>query len=224
MAVAAPYKNSGNELVLSLVPKEARRVLDVGCGAGDNARCLTVGRADMHVVGITHSDEEARIAKPFLTAVHVLDIEQNIEADMSCSYDLIIFSHVLEHTRDPVEVIRRFLPLLTPTGHVLVAVPNTLEWRTRLAFLRGDFVYAEHGILDRTHLRFFTFRTAAAELIDPVTELALVGKKGRGALPFGRLRRRLLPPSLCRFLDAAAVRCFPNIFAGEVALLARRHA
>jgi len=105
---------------------------------------------------------------------------------------------------------------------VLIAVPNTLEWRTRLRFLRGQFDYADSGILDRTHLRFFTWQTAARELVEPLPELRLLKRKGRGVLPLGRLRRRLLPGRLLRALDEAAVRRFPNILAGEVALLAKR--
>lgn len=222
MAIAAPYKNSGNELAVSLIPTEARSVLDVGCGAGDNARCLAAVKPGIHVVGITHSAEEAVMAAPFLAAAHVLDIEKEIETDIGGPYDLLLFSHVLEHVRDPLAVIRRFLPWLADDGQVLIVVPNTLEWRTRISFMRGDFQYAEHGILDRTHLRFFTYNTAAAELIEPLSELTLVTRRGRGAAPFGRLRRRLLPDKLRSAIDEMAVRRYPNVFAGEVALLARR--
>lgn len=222
MTIAAPYVNAGNPLVLSLVPVGARRILDVGCGGGDNARCLMASGRDLHIVGITHSPEEARMAAAHMAAVHVLDIEREISVDLDGPADLIIFSHVLEHMRDPVAVVSRFLPYLSGDGHVLIAVPNTLEWRTRLGFLFGRFRYAEHGILDRTHLRFFTYDTAASELVDPVPGLNLVTRKGRGALPFGRLRSRVLPGRLSRAADEAAVRWFPNLFAGEVALLAVR--
>jgi SAM-dependent methyltransferase len=222
MAIAAPYINAGNDLVLSLVPADAGRILDVGCGAGDNARRLKQAKPDRHIVGITHSRDESEMASPFMAALHIIDIERDLETDLGGPFDLLLFSHVLEHTRDPLEVLRRFLPLLAEGGHVLIAVPNTLEWRTRLRFLRGQFNYADSGILDRTHLRFFTYQTAARELLEPLPELRLVTRKGRGALPFGRLRRRLLPGGLLRALDEAAVRRFPNILAGEVALLARR--
>ncbi len=224
MVIAAAYKNSGNQLVLSLVPPGTRRVLDIGCGAGDNARCLLAERPGIHIVGITHSAEEAQMAAPYLAAVHRLDIERDIKVDLGQDYDLLLFSHVLEHLRSPVDVIRRFLPLLSVGGHVLIAVPNTLEWRTRIGFLRGNFRYTEHGILDRTHLRFFTYETAPVELIEPLSELTLVERKGRGALPLGRLRRRLLSSRLSSKLDEAAVRSCPNVFAGEVAILARRSA
>ncbi len=221
MTIAAPYVNSGNDLVLSLVPADARHILDIGCGGGDNARRLKETRPGIRIVGITHSAEEAELAAPFMAGVHVLDIERDLATDLGGPFDLLMLSHVLEHTRDPVAVLRRFLPLLAEGGHVLIAVPNTLEWRTRMRFLGGKFQYADHGILDRTHLRFFTYETAARELVEPVSELTLIARQGRGALPFGRLRRRLLPAGLRNVLDEAAVRRLPNVFAGEVALLAR---
>lgn len=221
--IAAPYLNAGNDLVLSLVPADARSILDIGCGAGDNARRLKAARPELKIVGITHNREEALLAAPHMSATHVLDVENDIAVDIGGPYDLLIFSHVLEHMRDPVSVIRRFLPYLAASGHVLIAVPNTLEWRTRLGFLRGRFDYTDQGVLDRTHLRFFTFWTAASELVAPIPELRLVTRKGRGALPLGRLRRRLLPARFNAALDGAAVGRFPNVFSGEVALLARRH-
>jgi hypothetical protein len=111
---------------------------------------------------------------------------------------------------------------LAPGGHVLVAVPNVLEWRSRLALTRGRFDYAAHGIFDRTHLRFFTFDSAPRELIAPLPELVLLEQRGSGAAPLGPLRNRLLPAPLRARIDALAVRRYPNLFARETAMLARR--
>lgn len=176
----------------------------------------------MIVVGVTHNSDEAYLARAFVSSIHVIDIERDFDCELGGPFDLLLFSHVLEHTRDPLSVIRRFLPLLSPEGHVLIAVPNTLEWRTRLCFARGHFHYAESGILDRTHLRHFTYKTASHELIAPLLELTLVNRKGRGSLPFGRLRRAMLPSVVNSFLNNLALKLFPNLVASEVALLARR--
>ncbi|MER8701684.1 class I SAM-dependent methyltransferase [Mesorhizobium sp. M1273] len=222
MTIAPPYQNYGNELVLSLVPTVAKRILDVGCGAGDNGRRLREIRRDIDVFGITHSVEEAAMAAPFLSGVEVLDVEFDSLLPLGTGFDVIIFSHVLEHLRDPVAVLRRFLPLLTEQGFVVIAVPNTLEWRTRFAFLRGRFQYGDRGILDRTHLRFFTYATAVAELIEPVRELELLQSRGRGSAPLGPFRNRFLARPLRALIDDLAVRKFPNLFAREIALVAKR--
>ena len=219
------YRNDGNPLVLSMVPPGACRILDVGCGGGDLARRLRARRPDIEVVGLTRSAAEAEIAAPHMTAVHVLDLEHGIDEDMRAEwgapFDLLIFSHVLEHLVDPVRVLRDCLGSLNPGAHVLIAVPNVLEWRTRLQFLRGRFAYAEQGILDRTHLRFYTFHTAATELLSPIAGLDLVTRRGRGAVPLGPLRRIGAARGLWSQLDSAGVRLVPNLCARETALLAR---
>lgn len=222
LLTSAPYQNGGNELVLLLVPPQARRVLDVGCGAGDNARRLKSERPSIDIVGVTNNDNEAHLAAPFMSRVHVLDVENELPVDWGDPFDLIIFSHFLEHLRDPCAVIRRILPSLTENGLVLIVVPNTLNWRTRFEFFRGRFNYTQTGILDRTHLRFFTFQTAASELVEPIDELVLVGRTAKGSAPLGLLRRRLLTGWISAQIDSAAVNLAPNLFAGEVALLAQR--
>ena len=160
------------------------------------------------------------MAAPYMTRVIVMDIEHDPLDDLGDGYDLLLFSHVLEHLRDPVKVVTNFLTLLVSGGHILVAVPNTLEWRTRAAFMRGRFHYGDHGMLDRTHLRFFTYDTAASELISPIPQLKLVRREGRGSAPLGPLRRHGLPQPARDWIDAFAVRSYPNVFAREVVLLA----
>ena len=222
--IVAPYVNAGNPLVLSMVPEGARRVLDVGCGGGDNARHLRVAHPCIEVVGLTHSAEEADIAAPHMEAVHVIDLEHGLTdaamADWGAPFDLLLFSHVLEHLIDPVAVLRRCLTRLSPGGHVLIAVPNVLEWRTRMQFLRGQFVYADHGIMDRTHMRFFTYQTAHAELVSCIEGLDLLDRRGRGSAPLGPLRRIGPARSLCAALDRVCVSRWPNFCARETVMLA----
>ncbi|PZX45756.1 methyltransferase family protein [Roseinatronobacter thiooxidans] len=223
--IAAPYVNSGNPLVLSMVPQGVRRVLDVGCGGGDNSRHLRNAHPGIAVVGLTHSAAEAEIAAPHMDVVHVIDLENGLSdaamAAWGAHFDLLLFSHVLEHLIDPVSVLRRCLTRLSPGGHVLIAVPNVLEWRTRMRFLRGYFVYADHGILDRTHMRFFTYHTAPTELVAPIDGLTLLDRQGRGSAPLGPLRRIGPARSLCAALDHAGVQLWPNFCARETVMLAR---
>jgi SAM-dependent methyltransferase len=161
------------------------------------------------------------MAAPHFDDVLVADLETLEEREVAGEFEVLLFSHVLEHLRDPVRVVRRLLPLLVPGGHVVVAVPNVLEWRIQMQFLRGRFVYADHGILDRTHMRFFTYVTAPNELIAPIEGLRLLEQTGRGAVPLGPLRRLGAARALCAALDRAGVARWPNFCWRETAMLAR---
>lgn len=223
--IASPYANAGNPLVQAMIPEGAQRVLDVGCGAGDNARRMREAYPGIEIVGLTHSEEEASIARTHMNAVHVIDLERGLtdEAmdEWGASFDLVIFSHVLEHLTDPLNVVLRCLSRLKLGGYVLIAVPNVLEWRTRLKFLRGTFVYTDHGILDRTHMRFFTYNSAPIELIEPIVGLELVKHRGRGSVPLGPLRMLRAARGLWAAIDRFGIRRKPNLCAAETVLLAR---
>jgi 2-polyprenyl-3-methyl-5-hydroxy-6-metoxy-1,4-benzoquinol methylase len=220
------YSNAGNPALLELLG-EARRVLDVGCGAGDNAALMRARDASRRVVGITHSPQEAALASAHLERCHVFDIEapwpDRVAAELGAvGFDTLVFSHVLEHLRQPSQVLARFSRLLAPGGSVLIAVPNVLGWRQRLRFLQGRFEYEASGALDATHLRFFTYFTAAEYLLAECPELRLTARRVTGSVPLWLLRRRLLPGRLCTAIDAVGCRAYPNLFGSEILLKATR--
>jgi len=152
-----------------------RTVLDVGCGRGLNGEIAHEKGA--HAVGIEQWKPSADAARARLDEV----IEADIEHDDSTNalgnrrFDLIIFGDVLEHTRDPLGVMERFLPFLEDGGHVIVSLPNVAAWTVRLGLLAGNFEYAQSGILDETHLRFFTRQTATRLVERAGLELLWVG-------------------------------------------------
>jgi SAM-dependent methyltransferase len=175
------------------------------------------------IVGITLSSEEASIAKRFMTEVHVADLEtSNFVFLENRQFDAIILSHVLEHLAYPVRVLSKLMKYLRESGQVLIAVPNIMECRNRFRLLRGYFEYQESGIMDRTHLRFFTWYTADRYLIGPITELRLLYKTAEGGVPLGILRRFVLSTGLSRRIDSVCVRLFPNLFGWQIVMLARR--
>ncbi|MHB0866211.1 MAG: class I SAM-dependent methyltransferase [Thermoleophilia bacterium] len=159
------YSNQGNIPLIGLLGKGCNRLLDIGCGAGDNA-ALVKSRSDCEVFGITHSAAETELAKVQMTQCWVFDIVDKLSDDLvDQSFDVLIFSHVLEHLRDPAVTLARFSRLLRSGGQVLIAVPNVLSWRIRAQFLLGRFEYESAGVLDDTHLRFFTYVTADQYLL-----------------------------------------------------------
>jgi 2-polyprenyl-3-methyl-5-hydroxy-6-metoxy-1,4-benzoquinol methylase len=215
------YKNVGNPPLLALLEGRVRRVLDVGCGSGDNAALLKSRYPGCEIFGITYSAAEAQLARRTMAACWVADIEADLPAEITAlRFDTIIFSHVLEHLRDPGVVVSRFTRLLQNGGAAIIAVPNALSYAMRWQFLRGDFEYQSEGVLDDTHLRFFTYRTADKYLLGKCPELKLVSKSVTGSIPLWLLRRYVLPRSWSSYIDALACRLWPNLFGYQVLIKA----
>ena len=157
--------DSTHRLVLSLVP-EGARVLEVGCATGYMSRVLGQ-ELRSSVVGIELSPEAAEAARSSCERVIVGDIEELDLAEelQGESFDVVLFADVLEHLRDPAATLRRVLPFIGEPGYVVASIPNVAHASVRLALLRGEFRYREQGLLDDTHLRFFT-RDTIEELFE----------------------------------------------------------
>ncbi|MFO0659475.1 MAG: class I SAM-dependent methyltransferase [Polyangiaceae bacterium] len=151
-----------------------RTVLDVGCGTGINGAQLRSRGA--HVTGIETNAAAATLARSRLDQVLELDItrDEDLDALGDRKFDLILFGDVLEHLVAPLDALRRFVDRLEDGGHVIVSLPNIAAWPIRLKLLRGDFSYESSGILDRTHLRFFTRETATKLVQDAGLEVMRV--------------------------------------------------
>jgi SAM-dependent methyltransferase len=151
----------------------------------------------------------------------VFDVEGPLPPELSeQTFDALVFSHVLEHLREPAVVLARFTGLLRRGGEVLIAVPNVLSWRQRVSFLRGKFEYEPSGVLDDTHLRFFTYLTADRYLLGRAPDLELQSKSVTGSVPLWWLRHHWLREDFRRAVDAWGCRAWPNLFGGQVLLKA----
>lgn len=149
------YINSRNAALVDLLTDKPRVILDVGCGAGDNALLIKRRHPDAKIYGITRSRSEAALAVMHMTACWVADLEQTLPPETAeRTYDAIIFSHVLEHLLDPAEVVSRASAMLRHGGTCIIAVPNVLAWAQRAEFLIGRFEYETAGTIDETHVRF----------------------------------------------------------------------
>ena len=138
-------------------------VLDIGCGDGAVAAAL-VARGN-RVVGVDALESPAR--RDAMTAYFQEDLQNGLtglQSRLMASgpFDVILLADVLEHLRDPGALLRECRSYLKPTGRIIVSVPNVANLWIRLSLLLGRFDYTERGILDKTHLRFFTLRTARA--------------------------------------------------------------
>jgi SAM-dependent methyltransferase len=208
------YQNVGNRTLLALLPIEARTVLDVGCGAGDNARLLR--ERGCRVWGVTLSLAEADLARPVCEEVRVADVESE-DLDLPDGFfDAMLCSHVLEHLVRPQCVLRRLSRHLKTGGFVLIAVPNMAQWRLRLRFLRGDWKFDEAGAMDNTHLHFWSYWTADELITPPLVLRARIG--GDPAVPLWPLRR--LVPRLCKGIDRTLGPLWLNLFTTQTLLIA----
>lgn len=160
-----PESNTSHAVMLSLIGG-SKRVLDVGCAAGDLARALRARGCT--VSGVELDADASRAAAPDLARLVVGDLAQLdlAEAFTGTLFDVVVFGDVLEHLTDPLRTLRQVRPLLAQGGYVVVSVPNVAHVAVRLALLQGRFDYRDLGLLDATHVHLFTRRTLLALLSD----------------------------------------------------------
>jgi SAM-dependent methyltransferase len=143
--------------LLELIPTTARRVLEIGCGAGKLGEALK-SRQEVEVVGIELEPLAAQAAAKRLDRVIVGDVER-LKIDFpEGHFDCLVCGDVLEHLRDPTEVLRRARRWLREGGVLVASIPNVRHHSVVTGLLEGNWTYEPAGLLDDTHLRFFTLR------------------------------------------------------------------
>lgn len=150
-----PY--SSHSIILSwLGPGRDRRLLDVGTAQGDLTRLLS--QRGFTVTGIERDAQFADHSRQTCAELLELDLDRAMP-EFREPFDVIVYGDVLEHLKDPLRVFTGLNKYLAPEGELVVSVPNIAHIAIRLMFLFGYFEYMDRGILDRTHLRFFTLRS-----------------------------------------------------------------
>ena len=199
-----PGERTSLSVLASLVHNQAT-VLDLGCGSGALGQHLSETRG-CTLDGVTLSEAEATHARPHYRRVVVDNLEScDLVATFAGShYDFIVCADVLEHLSRPEQVLAACRQLLQPEGRLLISVPNAGYTGLIAELLDGEFLYREEGLLDRTHLRFFTRRSLARFLgeqrwaIDSVDTIARELPESEFDAAFDRL-----PPSVARHLLGA---------------------
>jgi 2-polyprenyl-3-methyl-5-hydroxy-6-metoxy-1,4-benzoquinol methylase len=151
-------ENNSHTIIIGLVGQN-KTVLDVGAATGYVAKLLS--EQGCNVTGIEVDPDAARKAEEHCERVITGDIEGlDLQAELGdSSFDVIVFGDVLEHLKEPLEVLKSFKPFLSPEGYVVASIPNVAHGSVRLALLQGKFRYQSLGLMDDTHLRFFTRET-----------------------------------------------------------------
>ncbi len=146
-----------HRLMLAQVPRAAR-VLDVGCASGYLAAAALRDGARW-ADGIEPFAPDAALARAHCRVVVEGSAEDpSVWSGLEGPYDAIIFGDVLEHLAHPERALAYAHNVLADDGRIIASLPNVAHYSVRAMLLSGRFEYADHGILDRTHLRFFTRR------------------------------------------------------------------
>lgn len=146
---------------LAQLTGERAAILDVGCAVGYIGEFLRRNPPQRWLAGIELDARAAAQARPHYDQLIVGSIEdQDVWGRLERKVDAMIFGDVLEHTADPVRVLQMAASHLRDEGIVIVSMPNVAHIKIRFRLLVGRFEYEEWGIMDRTHLRFFTLDTA----------------------------------------------------------------
>lgn len=182
-----------------LLPVRVNRMLEIGCGKGDTAAWIRSSRGASQVLGIEIDSAAAEGAAGKIDEVICGNFETMDLPEHYREFDLILCLDVLEHLVDPWHAMQRISQMLLPGGILIISIPNVRYFRVVWSLLaRGRWEYENDGILDRTHLRFFT-RRSALELVRGsglhVTVVSATGlEPGRKTRYFDALTLSLLRP------------------------------
>lgn len=155
----AKYDDKPRTELIDLITETPQRVLEIGCGAGATGLALKQKFQDIEYVGVEPDEGAAKIAQTRLDRVIFSDIEK-VQLDtfgLTKEYfDLIICADVLEHLYDPWKILFALRNNLVPDGRILASIPNIQHISIINNLLNGNWTYSKYGLLDATHIRFFT--------------------------------------------------------------------
>ncbi|HXG82924.1 MAG TPA: class I SAM-dependent methyltransferase [Pyrinomonadaceae bacterium] len=149
------YAGVNRQEMMEFVPKSAKKILDVGCAVGKFGEALKSER-EAEVWGVEIDEQAAAVASTKLDKVFCAGFDRTLNLPRK-EFDCIVFNDVLEHMVDPYDALIYAKELLTENGKVIASIPNVRFFDNMWTLLvHKNWEYADWGILDRTHLRFFT--------------------------------------------------------------------
>ena len=210
-----PSEDSSHGRIAALLSTRApSKILDLGCSGGLLAERLR--ELGHHVIGVdvTEIDEVAERTNAFFKA----DLNQGIPPEVGSGFDIVLAADVLEHLVDPAKLLDQVRNVLIPGGSLILCVPNVAHWYPRFRSTLGLFDYDQRGILDATHLRFFT-RRAIRRLVErsdyEIRRLEAIG------LPLDALGLEGAKARWIRLADLGLVSVWPTMFGYQFLIEAR---
>lgn len=158
MQVTPLTHHTPNAQLMEIIPLSAQIVLEIGCGSGATGELYLRHNPSARYIGLEISQNYATIARQHITECYVGNVEtiDILTLTKGIAPDCIVFGDVLEHLQDPWSLLKKLKDQLSPNGCIVACVPNTGHWSVITQLLSGQWPYAESGLFDRTHLRFFT--------------------------------------------------------------------
>lgn len=150
-----------------LVPNDVNSILEIGCGAGATMAWLRSIRPIRYAAGIELFPEAAEIARKTFDTVEVADVAAARCEFAEDQFDAVMALDVLEHLPNPAATVHQLRSKIKPGGYFIASVPNVAHYSVSIPLLfRGAWDYQDDGLLDRTHLHFFTQKSANALFTD----------------------------------------------------------
>jgi len=147
-------ENSAWKIVYDLVEPN-QKILDIGCSSGNLGQEL-ISKKTCRVHGVDISKEDVDIAKKKLHKAWVFDVETDVIEKIKDRYDAVLLIDVIEHLNDPIKALQKIRNFMKKDGKIVFSIPNMAHTSIRLELLKGKFNYTETGLLDYTHLHFYT--------------------------------------------------------------------
>ena len=156
-----PAHDNANLTVLQTIPPQSNKIIEIGCGSGVLAREFKKINVDCHYIGLDIVEDYAQMAARFCDATVAANIEkqEDLFFDSHKDRDCWVFADALEHLVDPWLVLKKIRQVIPNHGSVVACIPNAQNWSLVASLAIGDFRYQDSGLLDRTHLRWFTRKT-----------------------------------------------------------------
>lgn len=161
------YTTTARTELLNFIPefKDGLEILEIGCAAGGTLLEIKNRNPKVKLFGIEINPNSAKISSSF-GRIENADVEKFFPEDWHEKFDYIICGDVIEHLINPWSALKNIREMLKPSGHLLASIPNIIHISVVSSFLHGFWKYEDAGILDRTHLRFFTLDSIKTMLLE----------------------------------------------------------
>ena len=156
-----PLTGQVNYDLLGIIPRDCKRVVEIGCSSGGLAEAYKTINPTCEYIGIEIDADYGELARRFCDKVIVGNIE-NMSGDTFAEFlpfDIILFGDVLEHLYDPWQLLKKLRANMSPKSQIAACIPNMQHWGIQARLSVGAIEYEESGLLDRTHIRWFTRMT-----------------------------------------------------------------